>query len=158
VEDGTRIRLAGEGEAGLRGGPTGDLYIFLSLKPHTFFQRDGADLFCRVPISMVTAALGGEVTVPTIDGSDAKVKVPEGTQSGKQFRLKTKGMPVLRSRDVGDLYIQVVVETPQRLTKRQRELLMEFDRECSTSTHPESSGFFSRVREFFDGLGGSTRP
>ncbi|HEY8381385.1 MAG TPA: molecular chaperone DnaJ [Microvirga sp.] len=156
VEDGTRIRLTGEGEAGLRGGPAGDLYIFLSLKPHTFFQRDGADLFCRVPISMVTAALGGEVTVPTIDGSDAKVKVPEGTQSGKQFRLKSKGMPVLRSRDTGDLYIQVVVETPQNLTKRQRELLMEFDGECSKDTHPESSGFFSRVREFFDGLGGAS--
>jgi molecular chaperone DnaJ len=156
VEDGTRIRLAGEGEAGLRGGPAGDLYIFLSLKPHAFFQRDGADLFCRVPVSMVTAALGGDVTVPTIDGSDAKVKVPEGTQSGKQFRLKGKGMPVLRSRDVGDLYLQVVVETPQNLTKRQRELLAEFEQECSKDTHPESSGFFSRVREFFDGLGGSS--
>jgi molecular chaperone DnaJ len=155
VEDGTRIRLAGEGEAGLRGGPAGDLYIFLSVQPHPFFQRDGADLFCRVPISMVTAALGGEVTVPTIDGSDAKVKVPEGTQSGKQFRLKGKGMPVLRSRDVGDLYIQVVVETPQKLTKRQRELLMEFDAECSKENHPESTGFFSRVKEFFDGLGGA---
>jgi len=156
VEDGTRIRLAGEGETGLRGGPAGDLYIFLSIKPHPFFQRDGADLFCRVPISMTTAALGGEFNVPTLDGSEAKVKVPEGTQSGKQFRLKGKGMPVLRSRDVGDLYIQVVVETPQNLTKRQRELLMEFDRECSKETHPESSGFFSRVREFFDGLGGSS--
>jgi molecular chaperone DnaJ len=157
VEDGTRIRLAGEGEAGLRGGPAGDLYIFLSLQAHAFFQRDGADLFCRVPISMVTAALGGEVTVPTMDGSDAKVKVPEGTQSGRQFRLKGKGMPVLRSRDVGDLYIQVVVETPQSLSKRQRELLLEFERESSRDTHPESAGFFHRVREFFDGLSGSTR-
>jgi molecular chaperone DnaJ len=156
VEDGTRIRLSGEGEAGVRGGPAGDLYIFVSLKPHAFFQRDGADLFSRVPISLVTAALGGEFNVPTLDGSDAKVKVPEGTQTGKQFRLKGKGMPVLRSRDVGDLYIQVVVETPQNLTKRQRELLMEFESECSKETHPESSGFFSRVREFFDGLGGST--
>lgn len=156
VEDGTRIRLAGEGEAGLRGGPPGDLYIFLSLKPHPFYQRDGADLFCRVPISMVTAALGGEFSVPTLSGTDALVKVPEGTQSGKQFRLRGKGMPVLRSRDVGDLYIQVVVETPQKLSKRQRELLMEFDQECSKENHPESSGFFSRVREFFDGLSGST--
>jgi molecular chaperone DnaJ len=127
----------------------------VALKPHTFFQRDGADLFCRVPISMVTAALGGEFTVPTLDNSDAKVKVPEGTQSGKQFRLRHKGMPVLRSRDVGDLYIQVVVETPQKLTKRQRELLMEFDGECSKENHPESSGFFSRVKEFFDGFGGA---
>ena len=129
VEDGTRIRLAGEGEAGLRGGPPGDLYIFLSIKPHPFFQRDGADLFCRVPISMVQAALGGEFEVPTIDGGEAKVKVPEGTQSGQQFKLKGKGMPVLRSRDVGDLYIQAVVETPQNLTKRQRELLAEFEAE-----------------------------
>ena len=157
VEDGTRIRLAGEGEAGVRGGPTGDLYIFLSIKPHAFFQRDGADLFCRVPISLVTAALGGEFTVPSLDGADAKVKVPEGTQTGKQFRLRGKGMPVLRSRDIGDLYIQVVVETPQALTKRQRELLLEFERESSRDTHPESAGFFSRVREFFDGLGGSSR-
>ena len=157
VEDGTRIRLAGEGEGGLRGGPAGDLYIFLSIKPHAFFQRDGADLFCRAPISMVTAALGGEVAVPSIDGSYAKVKVPEGTQTGKQFRLKGKGMPVLRSRETGDLYIQVVVETPQSLTKRQRELLLEFERDSSKDTHPESSGFFSRVREFFDGLSGSPR-
>ncbi|HJW78042.1 MAG TPA: DnaJ C-terminal domain-containing protein, partial [Beijerinckiaceae bacterium] len=130
----------------------------LSIKPHAFFQRDAADLFCRVPISMVTASLGGEVIVPTLDGSDAKVKVPEGTQSGKQFRLKAKGMPVLRSRNLGDLYIQVVVETPQNLTRRQRELLQEFDRESSKDTQPESDGFFSRVREFFDGLGGSGRP
>ncbi|CAA9328018.1 MAG: Chaperone protein DnaJ [uncultured Microvirga sp.] len=157
VEDGTRIRLAGEGETGLQGGPAGDLYIFLSIKAHAFFQRDGADLFCRVPIAMVTASLGGELTVPTIDGSDAKLKVPEGTQSGKQFRIKVKGMPVLRSRDVGDLYIQVVVETPQNLTRRQREILQEFDRESSKDTHPESAGFFSRVREFFDGLSGSAR-
>lgn len=157
VEDGTRIRLAGEGEAGLRGGPAGDLYIFLSIKPHAFFQRDGADLFCRAPISMVTAALGGEFSVPTMDGSDAGVKIPAGTQSGKQFRLRSKGMPVLRSRDFGDLYIQVVVETPQNLSRRQRELLQEFERESSGETHPESAGFFSRMREFFDGLGGSTR-
>jgi molecular chaperone DnaJ len=150
VEDGTRIRLAGEGEAGLRGGPPGDLYIFLSLKPHAFFQRDGADLFCRVPISLVTAALGGEFVVPTLDGSEAKLKLPEGTQTGKQFRLKAKGMPVLRSRDVGDLYIQVVVETPQNLTRRQRELLQEFEKQSSKDTQPESAGFFSRVKEFFD--------
>jgi molecular chaperone DnaJ len=157
VEDGTRIRLAGEGEAGLRGGPPGDLYIFLSVKPHSLFQRDGADLFCQVPISLVTAALGGEFTVPTLDGSDAKVKVPEGTQTGKQFRLRGKGMTVLRSRDMGDLYIQVMVETPQNLTRRQRELLLEFERESSGETHPESAGFFTRVREFFDGIGGSPR-
>jgi molecular chaperone DnaJ len=152
VEDGTRIRLAGEGEAGLRGGPAGDLYIFLSIKPHAFFQRDGADLFCRAPISIVQAALGGKFTVPTLDGAEAEVKVPEGTQSGKQFRLKGKGMPVLRSREFGDLYIQAIVETPQSLTPRQRELLAEFEAESSTRTHPESAGFFAKMKDFFDGL------
>ncbi len=151
VEDGTRIRLAGEGEAGLRGGPSGDLYIFLSMQAHPFFQRDGADLFCRVPISMVQAALGGEFTVHTVDGSEAKVKIPEGTQSGKQFKLKGKGMPVLRTRDFGDLYIQANVETPQNLTKRQRELLAEFESESSNKTHPESSGFFTRMKDFLTG-------
>ena len=116
VEDGTRIRLAGEGEAGMRGGPAGDLYIFLSIKPHEFFQRDGADIFCRVPISMTTAALGGHIDVPTVDGGKTRVKVPEGTETGKQFRLKGKGMPVLRSKVTGDMYIQVEVETPKNLT------------------------------------------
>ncbi len=150
VEDGTRIRLANEGEAGLRGGPSGDLYIFLAIKPHQFFQRDGADLYCRVPISMVQATLGGEFSVHALDGSEVKVKIPEGTQSGKQFKLRNKGMPVLRSRDVGDLYIQAVVETPQNLTRRQRELLAEFETESSSKTHPESSGFFARMKDFFD--------
>jgi molecular chaperone DnaJ len=153
VEDGTRIRLAGEGEAGLRGGPPGDLYIFVSTKPHPFFQRDGADLFCRVPISMIQASLGGEVAVRTLDGGETKVKIPEGTQSGKQFKVKTKGMPVLRARDIGDLYIQVTVETPQNLTKRQRELLAEFESLSSTSTHPEASGFFAKMKDFFENLG-----
>jgi len=155
VEDGTRIRLAGEGEAGLRGGPAGDLYIFLSVKPHPFFQRDGADLYCRLPISMVQAALGDEVTVRTMDGGEAKVKVPEGTQSGRQFKLRGKGMPVLRSREVGDLYLQAVVETPQNLTRRQRELLAEFEAESSSKTHPESAGFFSRMKDFFGNLSGA---
>jgi molecular chaperone DnaJ len=149
VEDGTRIRLSNEGEAGARGGPPGDLYIFISLKPHGFYQRDGADLFCRVPISMVQAAIGGEFKVPTLDGGEALVKIPEGTQSGKQFRLRGKGMPVLRSRDMGDLYIQAQVETPQNLTRRQRELLAEFDKESSASTQPESDGFFKKMKGFF---------
>jgi molecular chaperone DnaJ len=153
VEDGTRIRLAGEGEAGLRGGPPGDLYIFLSLAPHEFFQRDGADLHCRVPISMATAALGGEFEVPAIDGSKARVKVPGGTQTGRRFRLTAKGMPVLRAKQTGDMYVQVAVETPQNLTKRQRELLAEFEKLSSEQTQPESAGFFSRVKEFLDGLG-----
>jgi len=154
VEDGTRIRLAGEGEAGVRGGPPGDLYIFLSIGAHPFFQREGADLHCRVPVSMVTAAIGGECEVPTIDGGKTQVKVPEGTQSGRRFRLQGKGMPVLRSRQSGDMYVQVVVETPQKLTKKQRELLAEFDRLSSTETQPESSGFLGKVKEFLDGLGG----
>jgi molecular chaperone DnaJ len=151
VEDGTRIRLAGEGEAGLRGGPAGDLYIFLSIKPHEFFQRDGADLFCRVPIAMTTAALGGQIEVPTIDGGKSKVKIPEGTESGKQFRIRLKGMPVLRSNQQGDLYIQVEVETPKSLTRKQRELLKEFENASNESTSPASTGFFSRVKEFFEG-------
>lgn len=154
IEDGTRIRLAGEGEAGLRGGPPGDLYIFLSIKPHEFFQRDGADLYCRVPISMTTAALGGQFDVPTVDGATTRVKVPESTQTGKQFRLKGKGMPVLRSSQFGDMYIQVTVETPTNLTKRQRELLAEFERESSGENNPESTGFFARVKDFLDNLGG----
>jgi molecular chaperone DnaJ len=154
VEDGTRIRLAGEGEAGVRGGPAGDLYIFLSLGSHPFFQRDGADLHCRVPVSLVTAALGGDFEVPTIDGGKTRVKVPEGVQTGRRFRLQGKGMPVLRARQSGDMYVQVVVETPQKLTKKQRELLAEFDRLSSTETQPESSGFFGKVKEFLDGLGG----
>ncbi len=153
VEDGTRIRLAGEGEAGLRGGPPGDLYIFLSLAQHEFFQRDGADLHCRVPISMATAALGGEFEVPAIDGSKVRVKVPGGTQTGRRFRLTAKGMPVLRAKQTGDMYVQVAVETPQNLTKRQRELLAEFEKLSSEHTQPESAGFFSRVKEFLDGLG-----
>src|SRR5436190_8417249 len=155
VEDGTRIRLGSEGEAGVRGGPSGDLYIFLSIAAHPFFQRDGADLHCRVPISMVSAALGGEFEVPTIDSGKTRVKVPEGTQSGRRFRLHGKGMPVLRSKQTGDMYVQVVVETPQKLTKRQRELLNEFEKLSSKDTHPESAGFFGKVREFLGGRAGS---
>jgi molecular chaperone DnaJ len=154
VEDGTRIRLAGEGEAGLRGGPAGDLYIFLSIKPHEFFQRDGADIFCRVPISMTTAALGGEIEVPTVNGAASRVKVPEGSESGKQFRLKGKGMPVLRSKVTGDMYIQIDVETPKKLTRRQRELLEEFEHESHKDTSPASAGFFARVKDFFEGKSG----
>ncbi|MEX3010889.1 molecular chaperone DnaJ [Hoeflea sp. TYP-13] len=152
IEDGTRIRLAGEGEAGLRSGPSGDLYIFLSVRPHEFFQRDGADLYCTVPISMTTAALGGQFDVVTLDGAKTRVKVPEGTQAGRQFRLKSKGMPVLRSSQMGDLYIQISIETPQKLTKRQRELLEEFEQLSSRENNPESSGFFSKMRHFFDTL------
>lgn len=152
VEDGTRIRLANEGEAGLRGGPSGDLYIFLSVRPHEFFQRDGADLFCKVPVSMTVAAMGGEIEVPTIDGKKARVAIPEGSQTGKQFRLKNKGMPVLRSSQTGDMYIQVAVETPVNLTRRQRELLKEFEKEARNNS-PESEGFFAKAKAFWDGFG-----
>ncbi|WEZ81859.1 molecular chaperone DnaJ [Rhizobium sp. 32-5/1] len=150
IEDGTRIRLSNEGEAGVRGGPSGDLYIFLSVKPHEFYQRDGADLYCSVPISFTTAALGGKFDVATLDGTKSRVTVPEGTQAGKQFRLKGKGMPVLRSSQVGDLYIQMQIETPQKLTKRQRELLKEFEELSSKDNNPESAGFFARMKDFFD--------
>jgi molecular chaperone DnaJ len=153
VEDGTRIRLANEGEAGQRGGPTGDLYIFLTVRPHEFFQRDGADLFCKVPISMTVASLGGEIEVPTIDGKKARVSVAEGAQTGKQFRLKGKGMPVLRSSQAGDMYIQVNVETPVNLSRRQKEILKEFGSEARNNS-PESEGFFAKAKAFWDGFGG----
>ncbi len=153
VEDGTRIRLAGEGEAGVRGGPAGDLYIFLSIKPHEFFQRDGADVFCRVPIAMTAAALGGNIDVPLLDSTRVAMAVPAGTETGKQFRIKGKGMPVLRSKVHGDLYIQVEVETPKNLTRRQRELLQEFEKEAKAENSPASAGFFSRMKEFFEGKG-----
>jgi molecular chaperone DnaJ len=158
VEDGTRIRLAGEGEAGVQGGPAGDLYIFLSLAAHKFFQRDGADLHCRVPVSMVTAAMGGEFEVPTIDKSKTKVKVPSGTQSSRRFRVAGKGMPVLRSRQTGDMYVQVVVETPQNLTKKQKELLAEFEKLSSGETQPEAAGFFKMVKDFFGTRANTPQP
>ncbi|MBO6813777.1 MAG: molecular chaperone DnaJ [Rhizobiaceae bacterium] len=153
IEDGVRIRLGGEGEAGSRGGPSGDLYIFLSVRPHEFFQRDGADLFCKIPISMTAAALGGQVEVACLDGTKSRVKVPEGTQTGKQFRLRGKGMPIMRSSDHGDLYIQVATETPQNLSRRQRELLEEFEQISSEENSPQSTGFLSRMKRFLDGLG-----
>ena len=152
VEDGTRIRLAGEGEAGVRGGPAGDLYIFLALAPHRIFQRDGTHIYCRVPIPMTTAALGGSIEVPTISGGRARVTIPAGTQSGKQFRLSGKGMPVLRSSGRGDMYIQVVTETPVNLNKRQKELLKDFAGEGGARTNPESEGFFAKVKELWEDL------
>jgi molecular chaperone DnaJ len=150
IEDGTRIRLANEGEAGLRGGPPGDLYIFVSVKPHDLFHRDGADLYARVPIAMTTAALGGEFEVPTLDGARAKVKVAPGTQPGQRVRLKSKGMPVLRSKDCGDLYVQLDVETPQNLSRRQRELLEEFHALTTKDTSPTSDGFFAKLKNIFE--------
>jgi molecular chaperone DnaJ len=153
VEDGTRIRVAGEGEAGLRGGPPGDLYIFLSVKPHRVFVRDGADIHCRVPIRMTMASLGGSIEVPTIEGQRMRIQVPAGTQSGHQFRLRGRGMKQLRSTARGDMYVETVVETPVNLSKRQRELLEEFDQaEGGKSTSPESEGFFARMKELWDDL------
>ncbi len=154
VETGTRIRLAGEGEAGLRGGPTGDLYIFLEVREHAIFQRDGADLHCRVPVSMTTAAMGGDIEVPTIDGGRARVRIPEGSQTGRQMRLRGKGMPVLRTKDVGDLFLELVVETPVNLTSRQKELLREFEKVSEGRNNPESASFFSKIRSFWDGTKG----
>lgn len=153
VEEGTRIRLAGEGEAGFRSGPAGDLYIFLSIKPHRLFKRDGANIYCGVPIPLSTASLGGHIEVPTIDGGRVKVTIPEGTQTGHQFRLKGKGMSVLRSQSRGDMYIEVAVETPVNLSKKQRDLLKEFDAASGNKpTSPESENFFSKVKEFWADL------
>jgi molecular chaperone DnaJ len=152
IEDGTRIRLANEGEAGLRGGPPGDLYIFVSVKPHDLFQRDGADLYARIPIAMTTAALGGEFEVPSLDGLRARVKVAPGTQAGQRVRLKGKGMPVLRQNQTGDLYVQLEVETPQALSRRQRELLEEFEKLSTKDNSPTSDSFFKKLKGWLDKL------
>ncbi len=150
VEEGTRIRHTGEGQAGLNGGPPGDLYIFVSVAAHPIFQRDGHDLYCRAPVSFVTAALGGAIEVPTCDGGKAKINIPEGTQSGRQFRLRGKGMPVLRGGGMaGDLYVEVTVETPVKLTKKQKELLRTFEKESEAGCNPETEGFFAKVKEFW---------
>ncbi len=150
IEEGARIRLTGEGEAGLRGGSPGDLYIFLHIKSHKLFHRDGPNIYCQVPISMSTAALGGEIEVPAIDGHTARVKVPEGTQSGKQFRLKGKGMSIMRSSSRGDMYIETTVETPVNLTKRQKELLEEFaGLEKKSHSSPLSEGFFAKIKDLW---------
>ncbi len=151
VETGTRIRLAGEGEAGMRGGPAGDLYIFIEVKDHAIFQRDSVHLFCRVPISIATAALGGEVEVPTIDGGKSRVKVTAGSQTGRQLRLRGKGMPALRGGGSGDMVIELAVETPVNLTARQREILQEFDT-LASDNNPEGTSFFAKVKGFWDGM------
>ena len=152
VETGTRIRLAGEGEAGMRGGPAGDLYIFIETRDHPIFQRDGVNLFCRVPVSLISAALGGEVEVPTIDGGKSRVKVPPGTQTGKQLRLRAKGMPALRGGTHGDMLIELAVETPVNLSSRQKELLREFEKLEAEDNNPEGSSFFAKVKGFWDGM------
>ncbi len=153
VETGTRIRLAGEGEAGMRGGPTGDLYIFIEVTEHKLFERDGNNLYCRVPVSMGTAALGGSIEVPTIDGGRGRVQIPAGSQSGRQMRLRSKGMPTLRGGAPGDMFIELAVETPVNLTSRQKDLLREFE-DLSEENNPESSSFFSSVKSFWDSMKG----
>ena len=152
VETGTRIRLAGEGESGPRGGAPGDLYIFIDVGGHPIFEREGVNLYCRIPVPMTTAALGGEIEAPTLDGGRTRVKVPAGVQSGKQLRLRSKGMPALqRANQFGDLYIELAVETPVNLTKRQKELLEEFEKEGSENS-PENSDFFGKVKDFWDSV------
>ncbi|MEQ8558578.1 MAG: molecular chaperone DnaJ [Henriciella sp.] len=155
VESGMRIRLSGEGEPGQRGGPKGDLYIFVDVAEHDIFERDGPNLYCPAPVPMVTAALGGEIEIPTIDGGRARVTVPEGAQTGRKLRLRGKGMPSLRgSNQSGDLYVEMIVETPRNLSHRQKELLREFC-ECSgADCNPESEGFLGRVKKFWDGMTG----
>ena len=151
VETGTRIRLSGEGEAGARGGPQGDLYIFIEGDDHTIFERDGTNLFCHVPVSMTSAAMGGDIEVPNIDGGRSRVKIPAGSQSGRQMRLRSKGMPAIRGGNLGDMFIELQVETPVNLTARQKELLKEFA-DLSTNNNPESLGFFNKVKGFWDGM------
>ena len=153
VETGTRIRLSGEGEAGLRGGPSGDLYIFIEVSSHDIFQREGTNLYCRVPVSMASAALGGDIEVPTIDGGRSRVKIPQGSQSGRQMRLRSKGMPAIKSSQIGDMFIELAVETPVNLTGRQKEILREFEK-LSEDNNPESKSFFSSVKSFWDTMKG----
>ena len=161
VDDGARIRLAGEGDAGARGGPRGDLYIFLSVRPHDLFDRDGLDLLCTVPVPMAVAALGGEIEAPCLMGGDncdgecrIEVKVPEGAQTGRTVRLKGKGMPSLRSRDRGDLVVELFVETPTKLTARQKELMREFVEICGEQQHRKSANFIGKAKQFWDDVTG----
>ncbi len=152
VEDGTRIRLSGEGDLGPRNGPAGDLYIFVAVASHPIFQRDDLNIFCRVPIPMTVAALGGDIDVPTLDGGRARVTIPPGTQSGKQFRLGGKGMPMMRGGGQGDMFIQAEVETPVNLTAQQKKILEEFARQGGAKTSPQSEGFFAKVKELWEDL------
>ncbi|PZO51995.1 MAG: molecular chaperone DnaJ [Alphaproteobacteria bacterium] len=157
VEDGTRIRLAGEGDMGARNGPPGDLYLFLSVKPHNLFERDGPDLYCRAPTPMCKAALGGEIEIPTIEGERAKVTIPAGAQTGRRFRLKGKGMTHLRGKDRGDLHVELLVETPVNLSAKQRKLLEEFAKDCGEEAHPQTQGFFDSLKKFFETAEGPSR-
>jgi molecular chaperone DnaJ len=148
VEDGTRLRSSGQGEGGSRGGPAGDLYVVLHVEPHEIFQREGTDLFCSVPISFARAALGGEVKVPTLEGS-AVLKVPAGTATGKVFRLRGKGLPEVHGRGIGDLHVKLYVEVPTKLNQIQRAHLQAFADSCDEHTHPEETSFFKKAKDFF---------
>ena len=149
VDDGTRIRLSGKGEAGIKGGGNGDLYIFVSVESHNIFKRSEENLFFEFPISLTDAALGTTVEVPTIDGGKAKVKIPVGTQNGKQFRLKEKGMPMMRNKNYGDLYIRAVTEVPVSLTKEQKNLLEQFKKLEDSKTNPTIKNFFEKAKKFW---------
>ena len=155
IEEGRRIRIAGEGEAGVKGGARGDLYVLVTVKPHTFFRRDGANLHCRIPVPMTTAALGGTLDAPTIEGSKTTIKIPAGTQTGQQMRLKGKGMSILRSTERGDMYIEIFVETPVNLDKKQMDILKQLDDslEKSGKKHtPQSEGFFDKMKDLWKDL------
>lgn len=152
VDEGTRIRVAGKGEAGPHGAAAGDLYIFIHVSRHKVFQREGTNLFCQVPVSFTTAALGGEIEIPGLDGTKHVINIPEGIQSGKQLRQRGAGMPVLQGRGRGDLVVQIDVETPTRLSKQQKEILAQF-RETETGDEcPQSQGFFGKLKEIWDEL------
>lgn len=158
VESGMRIRLSGEGEPGTGGGPKGDLYIFVEVVDHDIFERDGPNLYCRAPVPMATAALGGEIEIPTIDGGRARVAIPEGSQTGRKLRLRGKGMPSVRQGgQTGDLYVEMFVETPQNLTARQKELLRQFCDCSAADCHPESEGFLGRIKRFWNGHDGDEK-
>ncbi len=152
IENGTRIRLSGEGEAGPRGGPEGDLYIFVGVGEHELFERDGPDLFCALPVPMTTAILGGDLEAPTIDGGRVKISVPEGAQFGKRFRLRGKGMSQLNAKARGDMYVEIQVETPVKLNARQKELMREFQSECGDDASPQTENFFHKAKKFWDGV------
>jgi molecular chaperone DnaJ len=147
VQTGNKVRLPGEGEAGLRGAPNGDLYIFVTIKSHELYKVDGLNLHCHIPIKLVTAALGGEVDVPTIDGSKTKLKIPAGVQTGTQLTLRSKGMPQIRSSSAGDMYVHIFVETPRNLTKKQQELLEEFD--VDTKQDNDDKSFFNKMKNLW---------
>ena len=149
VDDGTRIRLSGKGEAGIKGGGNGDLYIFVSVEPHNIFKRSEENLFFEFPVSLADAALGTTIEVPTIDGGKAKVRIPAGTQNGKQFRLRDKGMPIMRNKDYGDLYIRTITEVPISLTKEQKNLLEQFKKLEDSKTNPGIKNFFEKAKRFW---------